>query len=315
MMRTATLSLVLALAACRQPTAPAEPAPVANADTEVRLAAIEGRLDLLERALAGRPEEGGSTAATGSSEPLPADDAARLARLEARFDKLMGFMRQAVRPELDTSKTYAIPVDPRDPVLGPAGAPVTIVEVFEFLCPYCSMMEPTLASLRAKYPDKVRVVSKYLVIHGEPAIPSGLGACAAGRQGKAEAYWRESWAAIWPSSGQPDRDAADETAVEERARKLGLDLARYRKDVAEAGPCQQWLEDTASFAERFGVSGTPTLFVNGRMVEARSLTELADEVDAELSKVAASKVPPARYYQDVILARGEKAAVMVSPLE
>lgn len=313
MKRVATVSLLLALAACRQPTQPAEPGPAAQADAEVRLAAIEGRLDLLERLLAGRQGLGGD--GDGSSEPLPADDAARLARLEARFDRLMGFMRQAVPAELDTSKMYAIPVDPRDPVLGPAGAPVTVVEVFEFLCPYCSMIEPTLGQLRARYPDKVRVVSKYLVIHGPPAIPSGLGACAAGRQGKADAYWRDTWAAIWPSSGEVDREAAAADAVEARARKLGLDLARFRKDVAESGPCQAWLEDTASVAERFGVSGTPTVFINGRLVATRDLDDLGAAVDAELARVAASKVPPARYYQDVVLAKGEQAAVMVSPFD
>ena len=47
-----------------------------------------------------------------------------------------------------------------------------------------AMVAPTVDQLLAEYPKDVRVVAKYFVIYGEPAMPSGQGACAAQKQGK-----------------------------------------------------------------------------------------------------------------------------------
>ena len=102
----------------------------------------------------------------------------RLARVERRLDKVVDILEQAMPPnEPDPDGTYAVPIDPVDPVQGPADAKVTIVEGFEFLCPYCYMVNPTVEQILQKYPKDVRLVSKYLIIHGPPAIPA---ACASG---------------------------------------------------------------------------------------------------------------------------------------
>ncbi len=310
MLRKASLSLslsALALVACRTPP-PASPAP--SPEVEARLAALEARLDRIADRLA--PAE----AAPVSTEPLAADDAARVTRLETRFEKVVAFLRQAVPPELDDSLVYALPVEALDPVIGPAAAPVTIVEVSEYLCPYCSMLEPTMEKLRAAYPTKVRVVMKYMVIHGEDAVPSGAAACAAGRQGKFEAYSRDLWAAVWPAPGAANREAAMAPALEALARTRGLDLQRFKADIADGGPCDTWVTQGMATLERFGVSGTPTLYINGRHAgNGRSFEELKALVDDELGAVARSGVPAARYYQDVVMAKGARAAVMSSPFD
>ena len=295
-----------ALAACRP--APAErPQALHSSDLELQVAALEQRLSMLEKLLGARE------AAASSGEPLPADSIERVARLEQRLDKVIGFLRQAVRPEVDTTQVYAIPVDPLDPTMGPADAPITLIEAYEFLCPYCSMMQPTIDKLRAAYPTTLRVVSKYLVIHGPPALPAGLAACAAGRQGKYDAMSARLWPAIWPTPNAPDRSQAEEAAVEQQAVAIGLDLKRYRADVA--GPCTRWIEDSAAVLDRFGVSGTPTVIINGRYIEERDYAGLKAAIDAELSRVRTSGVPAARYYRDVILAKGKPAAVMISPFD
>lgn len=300
------------LASCRPAPAapPVTPAGSSSAELELRMTALEGRLAMLERLM---PSQG---AGADTGDALPADSVARVGRVEARLDKVVGFLRQAVRPELDTSQMYAIPVEANDPVVGAADAPVTMIEAFEFLCPYCNLLEPTIERLQRDFPKTLRVVTKYMVIHGPPAVPSGLAACAAGRQGKYAPFKAAVWGAIWPSEdGSADRSEAEPEALERRASKLGLDLKRYRADVADGGPCEAWMASTAQILETFGVSGTPTVIVNGRVIDSRDYDTLKAAIDAEVKKVRASGVADGRYYREVVMARGQRAAVMVSPFE
>ncbi len=309
MVRRAWPMMILALVASCRPAPAAPPERPASTEMEVRMAGLEGRLLLLEQLLAGRD------APATDGPPLPADSAQRVTRVEQRVEKVIGFLKQAVRPELDTSQVYAVPIDALDPVIGPSDAAVTLVEVSEFLCPYCNMLEPTLDQLRVAYPRTLRVVSKYLVIHGEPAVAAGLAGCAAGRQGKYEAFKASLWPAIWPGVGSPDRGEAEPLALEARARSVGLDLKRYRADVATGGPCEGWLATGAQALETFGVSGTPTIIINGRVIDQRDRAGLEAAIDAELARVKASGVPAGRYYRDVVLAKGRTEAVMISPFD
>ena len=74
--------------------------------------------------------------------------------------------KEALPPsEPDPAARYAVPIDPRDPQEGPREAKVTIVEGFEFLCPYCFMANATVEQILAKYPRDVRVL--ILEVHGD----------------------------------------------------------------------------------------------------------------------------------------------------
>lgn len=254
-----------------------------------------------------------AAAAAAACRPAPpvAPSDERIARLERRLDKLIAYLEDVVPPTLDDTVTYAIPVDPLDPVLGPATAPVTLVEAYELLCPYCAQVAPTIDELRRRYPADVRVVSKYYVIHGEAAVPAGKASCAAARQGKYAPMKQAMWGAIWPEDGAPDREQATAAAIDALAQKVGLDMDRFRADVA--GPCATWLEATQAVLGQFGAPGTPAFYLNGRYVQAKTVDDLVALVDAELARVRGSKVAPARYYADVVMATGKPRAVMVSP--
>ena len=293
-------AVALSLVACR-------PAPGGGGGAELaaRLDRVEARLDIITKTL------GGETTPDGP----PASDAVRMTRVEAKLGKIVGFLKQAVPPEVDDNRMYAIPVDPDDLALGPADAAVTIVEAFEYLCPYCAMVETTVDALRARYPKDVRVVQKYMVIHGDPARPPGLAACAAARQGKLAALSPALWAAIWPAAGQVDRAQAEVAAVEQAAKAAGVNLTRYRADVADPGACTAWMQRSAKTLEQFGAGGTPSFWINGTPFDGRDLDAFAEAVEAELAAVKASGVAPGRYYQDVVLAKGEPAAVMISPFD
>src|SRR5258705_2996017 len=88
----------------------------------------------------------------------------RVGALDQHLTALTGGARnqRARRPEPDPKAVYAVPVA-GNPAIGAADAPVTIVEGYEYACPACRGARETVAQLRAKYGDKVRVVYKQYV--------------------------------------------------------------------------------------------------------------------------------------------------------
>ena len=69
---------------------------------------------------------------------------------------------------------------------GPADAKVTLVKAYDYACPYCEKVRPTMAELRQKYGNDLRVVSKQMVVHPNNAMAGALAFCAANKQGKAK---------------------------------------------------------------------------------------------------------------------------------
>ncbi len=261
----------------------------------------------------GSGAERGPGASAGA--PVSGDVEARLARLEKKLDKITGFLRQAVPPELDKTQTYAVPIEPGDPVMGAKDAKVTVVEAFEYLCPYCSMVAPTMEQLVEAYPKDVRVVTKYMVIHGPPALPPALALCAATKQGKAAEMNKAIWSNVWPSGpGNAQRDKATAEELEKVATAIGLNMDQYKTDVGGA-ECQGWLQNSGRTLQKFGVGGTPSFFVNGKPAQAGDLDSFKRLIDAEIKKVDSSGVAGGEYYDKEILAKGKKEAVMISPFD
>jgi protein-disulfide isomerase len=256
--------------------------------------------------------------ASDSSKSAPSGSTEeRLARVERKLDKITEFLKQAVPPKLDESATYAVPIDPADPQVGPADAKVTIVEAYEFMCPYCAMVAPTVDQLVAEYPKDVRVVSKYFVIHGEPAMPAGQGACAAQKQGKYNQYQQALWKKSWPQPGQPpNKDALAPEAVVALATELGMDAGKFKADMD--GDCKEWLSRSMRTLQQFGANGTPSFYVNGRFTQAGNPAGFKRIIDEEIKKAddaIKGGVKQSDYYQNVVVGKGEKEAKMVSPFD
>lgn len=257
----------------------------------------------------------GPGASAPAEQPARGDLEGRIARLEKKLDKITGFLKQAVRPELDTKQTYAVPIEPNDPVIGAKDAKVTIVEAYEFLCPYCSMVAPTMDQLLSEYPNDVRIVPKYMVIHGPPALPPGLAMCAAGRQGKAHEMQKALWTSIWPAPGQPSlKEKATPEAIEQTAAAAGLNVEQFKADM-NGKECQDWLAQSGRTLQQFGAGGTPSFYINGKFVQAGDVGAFKKVIDAEIKAVNDSGIPAGQYYDKVVLAKGQKEAVMISPFD
>jgi protein-disulfide isomerase len=244
-------------------------------------------------------------------EDLPKDADGRLARLERRLDKVTKILDEKLGPaEPDPAAVYAVPIESVDPTEGPKDAKVTIVEGYEFLCPYCAMANPTVDQIIAKYPKDVRVVAKYLIIHGPPAKPPGMAACAAAKQGK----YPQMKAAIWRhffkiQEGRPqmqtDQIALDN--LDKIAAEAGVDVARMKVDM-ESTDCTSWLDKTRASLQPLGVNGTPAFFINGRYVSGALPFEVFDQLVkeelAKADKAIADGVSQADYYQAAVVGKG-----------
>ncbi|OGQ96632.1 MAG: hypothetical protein A2521_08250 [Deltaproteobacteria bacterium RIFOXYD12_FULL_57_12] len=161
------------------------------------------------------------------------------------------------------------------PFMGPAEAPVEIVLFSDFQCPACSTVPPLMDQVLELYPRQVRLVFKNfpLIIHPF-ARTAAMAALAAAEQGK-----------FWAFHDQLFRISAalDNDKIGQIAANLKLDVKRFRADIA--GPVlRQKLEQDLNDGREAGVDGTPSIFVNGRRLNDRSLPALRQMVDEELAK-------------------------------
>jgi protein-disulfide isomerase len=166
----------------------------------------------------------------------------------------------------------------RFPAKGPDLAPVTLIEVSDYQCPFCSRAAETVKQVSEKYKDDVRVVflNLPLAFH-QNARPAAAAAFAAGKQGK---YW-EMHDKLFANAKELTADNFKKWAAE-----LGLDAARFAKDLDDAATMRQVDEDTA-IANGLGISGTPGFFVNGvRISGAQPLEKFVEVIEAEKSKAA-----------------------------
>src|SRR5215467_4822824 len=113
---------------------------------------------------------------------------ARLDRIEKGIEELKkrpaAAAAQPPRRGPDPSVVYNVPVADTDIAKGPKFAKVTIVEGFDFACPYCAQSRPAVEEVFAKHKDDVKLVQKQFVVHPQVATLPALAVCAAQKQGK-----------------------------------------------------------------------------------------------------------------------------------
>ena len=131
----------------------------------------------------------------------------------------------------------------------------TVLVYGDYLCPYCARLSPVMARLREALGD--RLAYAYRQFPNERVHPGAeymsRAAEAAGRQGK---FW-EMHDALFERS-----PALTEAIVLELAKKLGLDLPRFQRDLDDPKLKKRIDEDIAD-GRRNGVTATPTIFVDG----------------------------------------------------
>jgi protein-disulfide isomerase len=204
-------------------------------------------------------------------------DAARMIAKAVREGMAAEQIEGLYRDRFDPASAKAIPLE-GSPSRGPEAAPVTLVEFADFECPFCQKVAPELDALWEKRKDSVRFVYKFMPLsmhpHGEIAARAAI---AAADQGK---FW-EMHHKLFAAGGQ-----LDQPDLEEYAKGLGLDLARFRTDMQSAATTARIQEDHA-LADTLGVKGTPTIYVDGREYDPK--TDLGDWLDQEIAARTAKR--------------------------
>lgn len=163
------------------------------------------------------------------------------------------------------------------PSLGPADAPVTMVMFSDFRCSFCQKAWPAVKQLSAIYGSKLRIVFRH------KPLPQPAGA----REGCAAALAAHEQGRFWEYADRlmQHPGAHDEKSLEAHAGALGLDVLRFRGARGDAR-VEQRIEADLAEAERLGVQGIPTFFINGReVVGARPVDAYRAIIDAELKRV------------------------------
>jgi protein-disulfide isomerase len=176
---------------------------------------------------------------------------------------------------------------------GPADALVTIVEYSDFQCPFCARVEPTIDRIMEDYKGRVRVVWRDFPLgFHENATPAALVAREARAQGR---FWQMHKLLFAQQQGGLDR-----AGLEKAAAALGLDTARLRAAI-ERSDGRAELDAEVAAANKLGVRGTPTFFINGRrLVGAQPYERFKTVIDEELKKaegLLAKGTPRAKLYE------------------
>lgn len=152
----------------------------------------------------------------------------------------------------------------RDPFIGNPDASVTIVEFFDYQCPYCKRMAPELAKIVAEDPD-VKIIFKEFPVFGPESTLAARAALASAKQGK----YREFHMAIMELRGAPS-----ENAIFRVASRLGMDMERLRRDI-QSPSIETQIQTNLQLARDVGVRGTPAYVIGDQLVPgAMSLDQM-----------------------------------------
>jgi len=180
-----------------------------------------------------------------------------------------------------------------DAVLGDKNAPVTIVEFSDFQCPFCrTFWSATLSQIKKEYIDtgKVKFIFRDFPLSFHPAAePSAEATECADDQNK---YWEMS-DVIFTEQAKRGEGTIQYTVtdIKKWAGQIGLDMAKFNSCL-DSGKYKSEVEKDAQAGASFGVSGTPTTFINGRMmadgngnsIGASPFAVFKGIIDAELAK-------------------------------
>ena len=148
------------------------------------------------------------------------------------------------------------------PARGPKGAPVTIVEFGDLQCPACKAAQPAIEALVASEPNARFVFQNFpLEMHNWAAKGAAYADCVA--QASNDAFWKFI-AKTYEAQSDITAENADEklTAIADASGVKGADIAACTTTpVAKAH-----VDASLALGKAVNITGTPTLFINGRMI-------------------------------------------------
>ncbi len=161
----------------------------------------------------------------------------------------------ASQAEVLARERAALERDRNAPVLGNPEGDVTVVEFFDYNCPYCRSVKPEIEALLESDPN-VRLVYREWPILGDGSVFAARAALAARKQGLYEEFH-------WAMMGMNGR--ANEASVARIAEGVGLDIAQLLRDM-EAPEVEEHIQSSLHLAQALGFNGTPSFVIGDALV-------------------------------------------------
>jgi protein-disulfide isomerase len=183
------------------------------------------------------------------------------------------FMFRSTRSE-STNPLGASPVAPPDVAKSsrdsttPKGV-VTIEEFGDYQCPPCGLLHPVLKTLKGEYGNRIELVFHHLPLTQlhKHALEAAYAAEAAKFQGK---FWEMHNLLYESQSAWTDVGDFRPVAIN-YARQIGLDTARFQRDMDGLEVLTRVTADEQR-ANNLGVNSTPTVFLNGQLIQNDNFT-------------------------------------------
>ncbi|MEO6392063.1 MAG: thioredoxin domain-containing protein [Pyrinomonadaceae bacterium] len=193
-------------------------------------------------------------ARNGIADLLQEQERSRLeADLTARLSKTHPVVDFLIEPE---APVIAVSVDD-DPSKGDVNAPVTVVMFTDFQCSACAATHPLLKELLKPYGNRVRLVIRDFPLQMHPeSVIAAEAANAANAQGK---FWQ------YIEILYTHQDALKPAQLQQYASQVGLNRQKFDLEMSRGAYRNEILHDLDD-GNKYGVSGTPGIFINGRRV-------------------------------------------------
>jgi protein-disulfide isomerase len=192
-------------------------------------------------------------------------------------------------------------------------AKVQLVEFADFECPACAMLHPALKRILAEYGDKIDYTFRVIPIH-QHSVLAASAVMAAREQGKFIQMndivfeHQDDWTAYGKT------DAQISAMFEQYAGQIGLDVAKYKSDLAASnGKYKATIDKDAADAQSMGIYSTPTGIVNGKPLIRGVVTyeKLKAIIEAELNPQAASTTASAKASAPAATGAGAQSSAAV----
>jgi protein-disulfide isomerase len=196
--------------------------------------------------------------------------------LEAAFrNKLFTKYKVNISIKEPVAPVLNISVDD-DPSRGSATAPVTIVMFSDFQCSACSATHPILQKAMEPYADKIRFVVRDYPL--EMLHPNSFHAALAANAARAQGKFFEYVEILYKN-----QKAQDDASLKKYAADLGLNAAQFALDFNSEKTAAEVRKDMAD-GKSYGITGTPSIFINGRYVRNISPEGFREAIEAALHK-------------------------------
>ena len=174
--------------------------------------------------------------------------------MQAAEDKLKSDAKDKATQALATHRQQVFN-DPQSPIAGNPKGDVTLVEFFDYRCPYCKQVEPALEKLIGE-DRQLKFVFKEFPVLGPDSETAARIALAAKRQGKYDAFHR----AMMSTAGR-----IDEAVIFKVAAASGLDVDRARQDM-RSPEVDKELKSNLDLGKSLDLDGTPSFIVGDTIV-------------------------------------------------